>query len=112
VVYAGTRPLRISLKDLRQLKDALARPPLAATPTQIWRAFEATEVRKVAEASQARTGGNSLADLVQLVRHAIQPREVPLTSYADEVRYNFSVWRAETRRAGVAFTGEQEEWLD
>ena len=32
VLYAGTRPLKLSLKDLRQLRDALARPPLAATP--------------------------------------------------------------------------------
>jgi len=54
VVYAGTRPLKISLNDLRKLKDALARPPLSATPTQIWRAFEASEVRKAAEASPAR----------------------------------------------------------
>lgn len=28
VLYAGTRPLKLSLKDLRQLKDALARPPI------------------------------------------------------------------------------------
>ena len=47
VLYAGTRPLKLSLKDLRQLKDALARPPLAATPTQLWRAFEAVEADKV-----------------------------------------------------------------
>jgi type I restriction enzyme, R subunit len=113
VVYAGTRPLKISLNDLRKLKDALARPPLSATPTQIWRAFEASEVHKAAEASPARrTGGDPLADLVQLVRHAIQPTDVPLRSYADEVRYNFSVWRMEKRRSGIAFAGEQEEWLE
>ena len=47
VLYAGTRPLKLSLKDLRQLKDALARPPLAATPVQLWRAFEAMETDKV-----------------------------------------------------------------
>ena len=47
VLYAGTRPLRLSLKELRQLRDALARPPLAATPVQFWRAFQAVEADKV-----------------------------------------------------------------
>ena len=36
VLYPATRPLRLSLKDLRQLRDALARPPLSATPAQLW----------------------------------------------------------------------------
>ena len=47
VLYAGTRPFKLSLKELRQLRDALARPPLSATPSQLWRAFQAVEVDKV-----------------------------------------------------------------
>jgi hypothetical protein len=47
VIYAGTKPLSISLKELRQLKTALAAPPLAASPTQLWRAFEAVEADAV-----------------------------------------------------------------
>ncbi len=111
-IYAGTRPLRLSLKDLRQLKDALARPPVSATPVQLWRAFEATEAIAAAESSTGpRVAGDSLADLVKLVRHAIQP-EVPLRPYAEDVRLNYAMWKGEQRRAGVQFTAEQEEWLD
>ena len=47
VIYAGTRPLRLSLQDLRDLKDALSRPPISASPVQLWRAFEAVEADKV-----------------------------------------------------------------
>ena len=36
VLYSGTRPLRLSLRELRQLRDALVRPPLGATPEQLW----------------------------------------------------------------------------
>ncbi len=112
VIYAGTRPLKLSLKDLRQLKDALARPPLGATPVQLWRAFEATEALSVAELSPAsRLAGESLADLVKLVRHAIEPA-VTLRSYAEEVRLNYAVWKARQRQIGVRFTSEQEQWLD
>jgi type I restriction enzyme R subunit len=112
MIYAGTRPLKVSLKDLRQLRDAIARPPLQVTPIQLWRAFEATGPLKVQEPSPTRrTGGDPLADLVALVRHAIEPDD-SLRPYADEVRLNYAVWKAEQQRTGVQFTAEQEEWLD
>jgi type I restriction enzyme R subunit len=112
MIYAGTRPLKVSLKDLRQLRDALARPPLQATPVQLWRSFEATGALRVAEPSPTpRLAGEPLADLVALVRHAIEPTD-PLRPYAEEVRLNYAVWKAERRRTGVQFTTEQEEWLD
>jgi type I restriction enzyme R subunit len=113
VLYAGTRPLRIGLKDLRQLRDALAMPPLAATPTQLWRAFQAVEANRVSEEAKTRhSAGESLADLVQLVRHAIQPREVLLKPYAEQVRVNYAIWLQEADSRGARFSDEQREWLD
>jgi type I restriction enzyme, R subunit len=105
VLYAGTRPLKLSLKDLRQLKDALARPPLSATPVQLWRAFEAVEADQVKGG-----GGQQLADLVNLVRHALIPT-FTLVPYRDELRTRYQAWLAE-RDAEQAFTPEQREWLD
>ena len=64
VRYSGTRPLKLSLKDLRQLKDALSIPPLAATPTQLWRAFQAVEGEKVRRARRHATD-RPLVTLVQ-----------------------------------------------
>ena len=111
VIYSGVRPLKLSLKDLKQLRDALARPPLAATPIQLWRAFEAAEPQVVKESSSDRRPGEPLSDLVQLVRHAIRADE-PLAPYAEQVRLNYAVWKAERLAAGATFTTEQEEWLD
>jgi type I restriction enzyme R subunit len=105
VLYAGTRPLKISLKDLRQLKDALTNPPLAATPTQLWRAFQAVEADKV-----KGNGGQQLADLVNLVRHALIPVST-LAPYRDELRERYQAWLKE-RDADKNFTPEQREWLD
>jgi type I restriction enzyme R subunit len=105
VIYAGARPLKISLKELRKLRDALAAPPLAATPTQLWRAFEAVEAGAV-----KGSGGSQLADLVNLVRHAIQP-SMSLAPYADTVRQRYAAWLAE-KNANTKFTREQHEWLD
>ena len=105
VIYAGVRPLKLSLKDLRQLKDALSIPPLGATPTQLWRAFQAVESDKV-----KGSGGTQLADLVTLVRHALIP-DFTLLPYAEEVRNRYDTWLTE-RDADKSFTPEQREWLD
>ena len=104
-IYAGSRPLKLSLKDLRGLRDALARPPLAVTPAQLWRAFEAAEPARV-EAG----GGEPLADLVTLVRGALLP-SFTLVPYRDELWERYRVWLGE-RDAGNTFTAEQREWLD
>ncbi len=105
ILYSGTKPLKLSLKDLRQLKDALSIPPLAASPTQLWRAFQAVESEKV-----KGLGGSQLADLVTLVRHALIP-DFTLVPYAEEVRARYDAWLAE-RDAAQSFTPEQREWLD
>jgi type I restriction enzyme R subunit len=112
ILYAGTKPLKLSLKDLRQLKDALSIPPLAASPTQLWRAFEVLDTLKLreGEAGYARKG-ELLGDLVSLVRHALNP-EYPLVPYAEEVRLNYAAWRQEQERRSVKFSNEQDEWLD
>jgi type I restriction enzyme, R subunit len=104
-LYAGTRPLKLSLKDLRQLRDALARAPIAATPTQLWRAFQAVEAHKV-----RGSGGEVLTDLVNLVRHALIPA-FTLVPYRDELRARYQKWLKD-RDVDSAFTPEQREWLD
>jgi type I restriction enzyme R subunit len=93
------------LKDLRQLRDALARPPLASTPQQLWRAFEAVEAENV-----KGSGGEVLTDLVSLVRHALIPT-MSLVPYRDEARERYQAWFSE-RAAQQTFSAEQREWLD
>ena len=105
VIYAGARPLKLSLADLRALRDALGRPPVSATPAQLWRAFEAAEADRV-----AGRGGSQLADLVNLVRHALIPT-MTLVPYRDELRERYQDWLRE-RDADNTFTAEQREWLD
>ena len=104
-IYAGTRPLKLTLADLRQLRDTIAKPPLAATPTQLWRAFEATAPERV-----QGHGGEPLADLVHLVRSALFPK-LTLVRYRDALRERYQAW-LQARDASNAFTEEQRAWLD
>jgi type I restriction enzyme R subunit len=105
VLYSGTRPLKLSLRELRQLRDALARPPLSVTPAQLWRAFQAVEGEKV-----KGTAGEVLTDLVALVRHSLMPA-MTLVPYREELRERYQKWLNE-RDAYNTFTPEQREWLD
>ena len=104
-IYAGTRPLKLTLADLRQLRRAIAGPPLAATPTQLWRAFEASAPERV-----QGQGGEPLADLVHLVRCALLPN-FTLVPYRDGLRERYQAWLQE-RDADNAFTEDQRQWLD
>ena len=105
VLYSGARPIRLSLRELRDLRAALGRAPVSATPVQLWRAFEAAEADRV-----AGHGGSQLADLVSLVRYALMP-SAKLVPYRDELRERYQVWLRE-RDAESAFTPAQREWLD
>src|SRR5205085_2286078 len=89
--------------QLESAVQALTRA--AATPTQLWRAFQAVETDKV-----AGLGGSQLADLVALVRHALIP-DFLLAPYADQVRARYQAWLID-RDAGNTFTPEQRRWLD
>ncbi len=104
-LYSGSHPLRLTLKDLRKLKDALAQPPLATTPVQLWRSYQAVEGDRV-----QGSGGSQLADLVTLIRHALIPT-MTLVPFADELRARYQSWLQE-RHADTSFTREQREWLD
>lgn len=110
-IWSGSRPLKLSLKDLRQLRDALAAPPLAVSPLRLWRAFEVVDQVADAPPKANAAQGEQLTDLVNLVRHAIQPK-TPLHPFADDVRANYRRWLQAQESAGAAFTDEQREWLD
>ena len=88
----------------------LSRPPLAVTPVQLWRAFEAAEPAKVKAVAGRSGGGELLADLVNLVRVALIP-DFTLVPYREEMRKRYRTW-LEKRDADHAFTAEQREWLD
>jgi len=105
-----SRPRRAGLRyvQIKELAQAIKRPPLAATPELVWRAYEALEPSSV----QGRaSGGRKLADVISLVCHALDPAE-PLEPYAATVEERYEAWMDEQEQAGASFTPEQRRWLD
>ncbi len=106
VLYSRPRRVGLRYRQIKELASALQRPPLNATPERVWQAFEVVEPQKV----QGR-GGRQLADVIALVRHALNPQDV-LTPFAATVEERYQRWLTEQEAAGVRFTPEQCKWLD
>jgi len=93
----------LTLKEIRQLADALDDPPYLLDAEVLWKAYERLETAKVRGASPQRL----LTDIVSLVRFAMGKDEV-LEPYPDLVERRFQEWLA---RHDGDFTAEQVEWL-
>ncbi|MCC7408475.1 MAG: DEAD/DEAH box helicase family protein [Phycisphaeraceae bacterium] len=106
-VFYGQATLdRLKFRDLKTIAERIARPPVSATPEELWHCYEALEAAKV-----NGRGGQIITDLVSLIRHTLQPSE-PLTPFAEVVRARYAAWRQQQSAAGVVFTFDQEAWIN
>ena len=103
-----SRPYRAGLRygQVKELAEAVRRPPVAAPLERLWSAYEAVEPEKV-----KGHGGRQLVDVVALVRHALDPNS-PLVPVGMTVEERYGQWLTRQAEAGVTFTTEQQKWLD
>jgi len=112
LLYSKPYKSGLRYRQVRELAVKLAVPPFYVDPKEpqtvarLWNAYEAVEPDKV-----KGKGGNSLVDLIALVRHAIRPQE-PLVPVGAAVDERYRQWLAEKEKAGAAFTPDQRQWLD
>lgn len=103
-----SRPYRAGLRyrQVKELAEAIRRPPVAAPLERLWQAYEAVEPEKV-----RGHGGRQLVDVVALVRHALDPTS-PLVPVGMTVEERYQQWLDQQAAAGATFTPEQRRWLD
>ncbi len=106
VLYSRPHRAGLRFRQVKELAAALKRPPIGATPDQLWRAYEALE-----SAGVGKGGGKHLTDVIALVRHAMDPGQ-SLRPFTEEVEERYQRWLAEQEEAGASFTPEQRRWLD
>ncbi len=94
---------QLTLNAVRELTEALERPPHYLQATHLWRAYERLEKAKVRGASSEKM----LTNIISLVRFASGESEM-LDPYPEQVQKRFEEWLSEQ---GDRFTPEQEEWL-
>jgi type I restriction enzyme R subunit len=100
----GVRPERLTYPAIKELAAILEQPPHTWTTERLWRAYAQLERDRVRGANERRV----LADLVSLVRHAVQLDD-ELVPYPERVAARYREWLAAQERD---FTPEQRWWLD
>ena len=111
ILYAKPYKQRLTFEAVKELADAIEKPPYLWNESQLWQAYAALEASKVKGAS----GRRILTDLVSLVRFAIH-QDNELIPFPERVNANFNAWLATQQslpplpasgeRAGVRGGGE------
>jgi type I restriction enzyme R subunit len=106
VLYS--KPYRAGLRysQVKELVEVLKRPPHFLDPQRVWQAFAAVEPTKV-----KGLGGKKLADIIALVRHALDPA-TDLAPIEQTVEERYQRWLKDQVAVGLVFTPEQRKWLD
>ncbi len=107
IIYSQPYQLRqVTYEQIKELAQAIERPPYRLTQEQLWRAYEQLERARVRGAGPQKL----LTNIVSLIRFAIGQSDV-LEPFPLTVEARFQLWLAEQLEAGRQFTSEQIEWL-
>lgn len=103
ILYSRPYAQRLTEKMLKELEKKLREQHAAWTEDNLWNAFAATAPDKV----KGRTQAGRFADLVSLVRFALEQQPV-LKPFADSVNERFEQWLS---TKATTFTPDQLAWL-
>ena len=105
VLYRQPYGARLTYTDIRELANAIGRPPRAWTPDVLWRAYE------VLDASKVRGSGPRVnTDLVSLVRYALGASD-ELIAYSELVDEQFGAWLVQQANLDRNFNDDQLAYL-
>ena len=93
---------RLTYEQIKQLANALERPPRSLTPEKLWQAYSQLEADKVRGAGVQKL----LTDIISLVRFAMGETET-LEPFAVTIEEKFQQWLM-----GKTFSFEQVRWLE
>ena len=106
VLYSKPYKQRLTFENIKELADAIEKPPYLWNESQLWQAYAALGKSKVKGAS----GKRILTDLVSLVRFAVR-QDNELVPFPERVNANFKAWLAQQEKT-KKFTDEQRYWLE
>ena len=96
----------LSFNQIKQLAEAIEKPPYKLTPELLWKAYEQLEKSKVKGAGAQKL----LTNIISLVRFAMGEADT-LEPYPETVNERFDQWLSKQNEQGRKFTDEQMEWL-
>ena len=96
----------LSYDDIKELANAIARPPHRWTPEALWEAYETLDASKM-----HGSGHRVSTDLVSLVRYTLSEAD-ELVAYPDLVNDRFQSWLLQQANAGRTFSQDQAAFLE
>jgi type I restriction enzyme R subunit len=105
VLYSRPYVKRLTYRDVKELAEAIGRPPHRWTPERLWEAYETLDASKV-----RGSAGTLLTNIVSLVRFTLGD-DPELAPFPDQVAERFEAWLVQQEDAGRSFTEEQLVWL-
>ena len=105
VLYSQPRGGDLTYADIRELANAIARPPHRWTAEALWTAYETLDASRVRGSSHRVN-----TDLVSLVRYALGLTD-ELVAYPNLVNERFETWLQQQRNAGREMTDDQIAYL-
>ena len=106
VLYSQPYGGGLTFGDIKELANAVGRPPRRWTPEDLWAAYETLDASRV-----RGSGHRVMTDLVSLVRFALG-RDDELVAYPDLVSERFEAWLAQQADAGARFGDNQLKFLE
>ena len=105
VLYSRPYVKRLTYRDVKELAEAIGRPPHRWTPERLWEAYETLDASKV-----RGSAGTVLTNVVSLVRFTLGDDD-ELAPFPEQIRERFEAWLLHQKNAGRNFTAEQLDWL-
>ncbi|MEZ5380985.1 MAG: type I restriction-modification enzyme R subunit C-terminal domain-containing protein [Microthrixaceae bacterium] len=105
VYFSKPYAQRMTYADIKELAEAIGKPPHRWSTEQLWEAYETLDESKV-----RGSAGTVLTNLVSLVRFALGVDD-ELAPWPQRVHERFDGWMAQQQQAGRTFTDDQVEWL-
>ena len=107
IIYSAPYTQRhLTYKAIKQLAEAIKKPPHNLTPELLWMAYQQLEKSKVKGAGPQML----LTNIISLVRFAIGKSNI-LEPFSETVNRKFTEWLAQEEKLGRKFTPDQKEWL-
>jgi type I restriction enzyme R subunit len=97
----------LTFEQIKQLAEAIEKPPYRLTTELVWQAYEKLERAKVKGAGPQKL----LTNIISLVRFATG-ESAELEPFPETVEQRFQDWMERAEAAGQNFTAEQRQWLE
>jgi len=95
----------IVFSDIKELANAIEKPPYNLTPELLWSAYERLDKSKVKS-----NPANMLTDLISIIRFSSGKQDM-LLPFSELITEKFEKWLLTQESSGRKFTLEQKEWL-